>query len=106
LSNAIKYSPPGSPISVTTVIHLDLVFCTVCDQGPGLSEEDQEKLFQPGVPLSAQPTGGESSTGYGLAIAKDLANALGGRLTCASVLGEGACFTFSLPLAPGDAAPP
>jgi signal transduction histidine kinase len=100
LSNAVKYSPPGSPISVTTVIHLDQVFCSVCDKGPGLSKEDQAKLFLPGVPLSAQPTGGESSSGYGLAIANDLANALGGRLTCASVLGKGACFTFSLPLAP------
>lgn len=105
LSNAVKFSPAGSPIFVTTVIHLDQVFCTVCDKGPGLSEEDQAKLFQPGVPLSAQPTGGESSTGYGLAIANDLANALGGRLTCASVLGQGACFTFSLALAPVTAAP-
>lgn len=105
LSNAIKFSPPGSPISVTMAIQLDQVFCTVCDKGPGLSEEDQAKLFQPGVPLSAQPTGGEPSTGYGLAIAFDLAKALGGSLTCASVLGQGACFTFSLPLAPGEGGP-
>lgn len=105
LSNAIKYSAPGSPISVTTVIHLDQVFCTVCDKGPGISEGDQAKLFQRGARLSTQPTGGESSSGYGLAIANDLAKALGGRLTCTSVLGEGACFTFSLPLAPAAANP-
>lgn len=105
LSNAIKFSAPGSPISVTTVINLDQVFCTVCDKGPGLSEDDQARLFQPGVRLSTQPTAGESSTGFGLAIANDLATALGGRLTCTSVLGEGACFTFSLPLAPAPASP-
>lgn len=105
LSNAIKYSAPGSCVSVTLVVQPDQVYCSVCDKGPGLSESDQAKLFQPGVPLSTQPTDGESSTGYGLAIANDLAKALGGLLTCTSVLGEGTCFTFSLPIAAPDSEP-
>jgi signal transduction histidine kinase len=99
LSNAVKYSEPGTAVSVTTTIDRDRVACFVRDHGPGLSADDQAKLFQRGVRLSAQPTAGESSTGYGLAVAHDLAKALGGELTCLSVLGEGACFTFSLPLA-------
>ena len=81
----------------------DEVLCSVCDHGSGLSEEDQARLFQRGVSLNAQPTGGETSTGLGLAIANDLAKALGGRLSCTSALGEGSVFTLSLPLAkPGD----
>lgn len=99
LSNAVKYSEPGATVTVITTIHLGQAVCFVRDTGPGLSHEDQAKLFQRGVPLSAQPTAGESSTGYGLAIANDLAKALGGQLSCSSVLGEGSCFTFSLPLA-------
>jgi len=98
LSNAVKYSQVGTAISVTTTIRHGEVICSVIDHGPGLSEADQAQLFQHGVRLSAQPTAGESSTGYGLAIANDLANALGGRLSCTSVFGHGSCFSFALPL--------
>ena len=99
LSNALKYSQPGKAISLTITIQGDQVLCSVRDHGPGLSEADQAKLFQRGVPLTARPTAGEASTGYGLAIANDLAKALGGQLSCTSALGEGSVFTFSLPLA-------
>lgn len=99
LSNAVKYSQPGASISVTMAADRETVFCSVRDRGPGLSTADQANLFQRGVRLSPQPTADEPSNGYGLAIATDLANALGGRLSCESVLGEGSCFTFSLPLA-------
>lgn len=98
LSNAVKYSEPGSAVSVTTKILHDQAVCYVRDRGPGLSEIDQAKLFQRGVRLSSQPTAGESSTGYGLAIAHDLTKALGGRLSCKSSLGHGSSFIFSLPL--------
>jgi two-component system, sensor histidine kinase and response regulator len=99
LSNAVKYSEAGTTVSVTTAIQGEEVICSVRDHGPGLSKADQENLFQRGVRLTAQPTAGELSTGYGLAIANDLAKALGGKLWCTSVLGEGSCFMFSLPLA-------
>ena len=96
VSNAVKYSEAGTMVSVTTSIKNDEVVCSVRDRGPGLAEADRAKLFQRGVKLSAQPTAGESSTGYGLAIANDLTTALGGRLSCASIPGRGSCFTFSL----------
>lgn len=105
LSNAVKYSEPGTAISVIMVRNGDDVVCTVRDRGPGLSEEDQAKLFQRGVRLTAQPTAGETSTGYGLAVAKDLATALGAKLTCTSALGEGSCFMFSMPLVLPDVKP-
>jgi signal transduction histidine kinase len=98
LSNAVKYSPPGSVITMTTSVRNAEVVCSVIDHGPGISPAEQTQLFQRGVRLSAQPTGGESSTGHGLAIANDLAKALGGRLTCTSVLDHGSCFAFALPL--------
>src|SRR5688572_14562273 len=88
LSNAVKYSGPKTAIAVTTAIRAGEAVCTVRDQGPGLSEADQARLFERGVRLSAQPTASESSTGYGLAIANDLAKALNGRLWITSVLGE------------------
>jgi two-component system sensor histidine kinase/response regulator len=102
LSNAVKYSEAGSAVSVTVTVHSDQVVCSVRDNGPGLSAADQAKLFQRGVRLSGQPTAGETSSGYGLAIASDLAKALGGQLSCSSVPGEGSCFTFALPLAQPD----
>jgi len=103
LSNAVKYSQPGSTVLVSVIVQGEEVLCSVRDHGPGLSEPDQAKLFQRGVRLSAQPTAGEPSTGYGLAIAKDLTAALGGRLWCTSAPGDGCCFTLALPLTKMDA---
>jgi signal transduction histidine kinase len=102
LSNAVKYSEAGTAVSVTTTIGPAEVACSVRDRGPGLTEDDKLKLFKRGAPGSAQPTGGETSSGFGLAIANDLTTALGGRLIYTSALGEGSCFTFSLPLAPRE----
>lgn len=99
LSNAVKYSGSGTTISVITVIRHPDVVCSITDHGPGISEADQSQLFQAGVRLSATPTGGESSTGYGLAIASELSKALGGHLSYTSLIGRGSCFEFSLPLA-------
>jgi signal transduction histidine kinase len=71
--------------------------CEVRDEGPGLSPADQARLFQRGVRLAPRPTGGEPSTGYGLAVAKELVEKLGGAIWCESVLGQGCCFSFRLP---------
>jgi signal transduction histidine kinase len=78
------------------------VVCSVREEGPGSNPEDQAKLFQRGVQLSSVPTGGESSSGYGLAVAKELIDKLGGGLWCKSSLGAGACFSFRLPAYQGQ----
>lgn len=103
LSNALKYSDEGGIVFVTISVGGDEVVCAVRDRGPGLSEEDQSHLFERGVRLSARPTQGEPSSGYGLAIAHDLSRALGGRLWCTSTLGQGSCFLFGLPLSKQNA---
>jgi two-component system sensor histidine kinase/response regulator len=97
LSNAVKYSLPSKQIWVQMRGDKDWAVCSVQDEGPGLSQDDQAKLFQRGVRLTPTPTGGESSTGYGLAVAKELIEALGGTIWCRSVLGQGSCFSFRLP---------
>jgi signal transduction histidine kinase len=98
LSNAIKYSPPGRHIWVHVNGERPWAICSVQDEGPGLSPEEQAHLFQRGVRLSPVPTGGEPALGYGLAVAKELAEQLGGAIWCVSMPGEGACFSFRLPL--------
>jgi signal transduction histidine kinase len=66
------------------------------DEGPGISADDMQKLFGKFARLSAQPTGGEHSTGLGLSIVKKLVEAMGGRVWCESELGKGATFVVEL----------
>lgn len=103
LSNAIKFSPPGSPVAVMVVRATDgRVRIEVEDAGPGLSEEDQKKLYGKFARLSARPTAGESSNGLGLSIVKRLAEAMDGALQCRSQLGEGTTFSLTLRAAPAE----
>jgi signal transduction histidine kinase len=97
LSNAIKFSENGKQIWVKVSREQDHVVCTVRDEGPGLSAEDQSRMFQKGIRLSNAPTGGEPTTGYGLVIAKDMLAKLGGSIWCESHPGRGAAFHVRLP---------
>ncbi len=100
ISNAVKYSPLNTTIHVHVMTEKNQALVLVRDEGPGISEEDQKKLFQKFSRLSAVPTGGESSTGLGLAIAKRLAEAMEGTVECHSSFGSGATFSFRLPIWP------
>jgi signal transduction histidine kinase len=97
LSNAVKFSPPGRRIWLAFERQADRVIWRVRDEGPGVSAMDQARLFQRGMRLSAQPTAGEPSSGYGLAVAKQLVEQLGGTMWCESPPGQGATFAVSLP---------
>ncbi len=98
ISNALKYAPPKSCVFVRARREGDEVVIAVKDQGPGISAEDQKKLFGRFARLSARPTGGESSTGLGLSIVKRLVESLGGSVACESMLGDGSTFLVRLPL--------
>jgi signal transduction histidine kinase len=102
ISNAVKYSPAKSTVHVHVVPEKAHALILVRDEGPGISPADQKKLFQKYCRLTARPTGGESSTGLGLSIAKRLAQALGGDILCTSALGAGSTFTLRLPLRGSD----
>ncbi|MGH6926529.1 MAG: ATP-binding response regulator [Propylenella sp.] len=99
VSNAVKYSPVGGRIEVYARREGDEVVARVSDQGPGLSPEDTDRVFGRFQRLSAKPTGGESSTGLGLSIAKRIIDLHNGRIFVVSPgdLG-GAVFAIALPL--------
>jgi len=102
ISNALKFSPPNTTVHVHSVPEKDFILVTVRDEGPGISEEDQKKLFQMFSRLSARPTGDESSTGLGLAIVKRLTEAMAGTIQCHSVMCAGATFALRLPVWPSN----
>lgn len=99
VSNAIKYSPPGSRVSIGATQTARTGRVQVMDRGPGIREEDQARLFQRFTKLGNEPTRGESSTGLGLAMAKQQARAMGGNLWYDAREGGGSVFTLELPLA-------
>lgn len=99
LDNAIKFTPPGKPVRVVVAIADGMVRVAVQDAGPGLAPEDYVRVFQPFQKLSARPTGGESSTGLGLSIAREIVALHGGQMVIESTPGEGATFGFVLPRA-------
>src|SRR5262249_35857427 len=99
VSNAIKYTPGGGAIDVVLLDADGNALIRVRDSGPGLTKGDLALMVTRFQRLSAKPTGGESSTGLGLAIAKKIVDLHGGELTAESAgPGTGACFTILLPL--------
>ncbi|MDQ8199064.1 sensor histidine kinase [Pelagicoccus enzymogenes] len=97
ISNAIKYTPEYGKIQVSTQSETDYVRISISDTGPGISEEDQRKLFGKFARLSAKPTGGESSTGLGLYLVKSMCERLGVEIIVRSQLGKGTTFTLKIP---------
>jgi two-component system, sensor histidine kinase and response regulator len=89
VSNAIKFSPPGSVIYIHADVDNGMVKVSIRDEGPGVSEEEQSRLFGEFQRLSAMPTAGEKSTGLGLAIVKKIIDAHQGILEVNSRLGDG-----------------
>lgn len=97
ISNAIKFSPHGTEVSVTLEEVGDLVMISIKDQGPGVSDKDKLKIFNRFQKLQNKPTAGESSTGLGLAIVKKIVDVHHGTLMLESEPGKGATFSFALP---------
>lgn len=96
ISNAIKYSPRDSTIQVNLSVINGRAYIEVIDNGPGLSEEDREKLFRKFQRLSTQPTGGESSSGLGLFIVKYIVDKHNGEVGVSSQPGKGSNFYIKL----------
>lgn len=99
VSNAIKYSPAGAPTQVRLFQAGEMAVVEVVDHGQGIPAAEVANLFKPYSRTSVQTTGGESSTGLGLAICRRIVEGHGGEISVTSTVGQGATFRFTLPLA-------
>ncbi len=100
VSNAIKYAPRDGKVKLNASVERDVLRITVSDSGPGFLQEDRDGLFSKFKKHSAKPSGGERSTGLGLYIIKQLADACNVRLTLSQGDGDfcGALWELELPV--------
>lgn len=98
LSNAIKFSYPKSKITLFAETEDNFLHLSVQDQGVGLNEDKQEKLFKIDSNLSTLGTNNETGTGLGLILCKEFTETNGGKIWITSEEGKGSTFTFSVPL--------
>ncbi len=92
ISNAVKFSPRGTKVIVSTLVEEGKVKICIEDEGPGISEKEMRFLFEPYSKLSAKPTADEQSSGLGLSIAKKYVEVMKGKIWCESNIGKGAKF--------------
>ena len=95
LNNAVRHSPDGSTVAVIAERRETMVTVTVADEGPGIAEADQERIFERYERADTSPEG----SGLGLAISRRLARSMHGDIELQSAPGEGARFTLLLPAA-------
>jgi two-component system sensor histidine kinase KdpD len=96
LDNAVKYSPPGSEITVSAEVVNEALQISVADRGEGIPPEDLERIF--GKFYRVQRPDGVSGTGLGLSICKGIVEIHGGRIWAENRPDGGAIFTFTIPL--------
>jgi PAS domain S-box-containing protein len=96
LSNAVKFTPERGKIRVEAQLRDEFVEISVTDSGIGISQEQQEAIFDKFYQVGATTKGVREGTGLGLAITKALVENHGGRIWVNSELGKGSCFTFTI----------
>ncbi len=101
IGNAVRYSPQDSSVWLRTEQEGDLAAIIVADQGKGIAEEDQTRIFEKFERVDPSEPGG---SGLGLFISRKLARAMGGDITLDSAPGQGARFVLTLPLAKSPSA--
>ncbi|GAB4285497.1 MAG: hypothetical protein Kow0029_32310 [Candidatus Rifleibacteriota bacterium] len=97
ITNAVKFSPKGTTVKLKAEVEDGFVKISVIDQGQGIPEAEQAKLFQEFGKTSVRPTDGEKSTGLGLAIVKKIVVAHGGKVGVKSKEGIGSTFYLTIP---------
>lgn len=103
ISNALKFSSPGTMVEIKAVKGHDSVIISIKDQGIGIPESEKEKLFSTFARKGRSGTLGEQSHGMGLVISKQIVDAHNGRIWFESVNGEGTTFYVELPVSkPGE----
>ena len=102
VSNASKYSPENTEIKVSVSVDDSLCEIEIKDQGMGISEKDQKKLFVPFFRADNAETRDVNGTGLGLVICKQIVELHGGKLALRSARGTGSTFCVELPVAKSD----
>jgi PAS domain S-box-containing protein len=97
LTNAVKFTPSGGVVTLACHSASDDAVITVADTGPGIPAEKVDEIFEPFVQLGRSLSSGHEGAGLGLAISRDLAQAMGGDVTLESSPGKGSIFTLALP---------
>ncbi len=99
LENAVKYSPPGSKVAVAVRHDPPFVRISVTDEGIGIPQEYQERVFERFFQVDSASTRRVGGSGLGLAISRSIVEAHGGRIWVQSEPGNGSTFIFTLPVA-------
>jgi signal transduction histidine kinase len=102
ISNAIKYTPSGGEVAVSTQLEASEIVISVEDNGPGIGMDEQEKIFEPFY-RGNQGKRFKQGMGLGLSIARDVVDAHGGTICLESDPGKGSLFSIHLPLVRSDA---
>ncbi|MDQ0737125.1 two-component system sensor histidine kinase SenX3 [Arthrobacter agilis] len=97
IDNAIRYSPEGTRVGVGVRSREGLVQVSVTDQGPGITPEEQERIFERFYRIDAARSRQTGGTGLGLSIVKHVVSNHGGEVTVWSQTGQGSTFTVRLP---------
>ena len=100
LTNAVKFTDRGGSITLSAEPAGKCIEISVADTGAGISREKLDRIFDPFVQAERRLNQPVQGVGLGLAISRDLAQAMGGEITVESEPGEGSTFTLSLPRAP------
>jgi|GEM_PF-476548 len=95
--NAVKYTPAGGSIRVFTSNHDFVLHLTVSDSGPGVPEEERERIFERFYQINRSPNSKNAGSGLGLSIAAHMAAEFGGNITVTDAKGGGAAFHLTLP---------
>ncbi|MDP1601889.1 MAG: ATP-binding protein [Legionella sp.] len=98
ISNACKFSPKGSQVTLSVKQEDDRVQVSVADKGPGIPEEFQSRIFQKFSQADSSDTRGQGGTGLGLNISKTIIEKFGGTLNFFSETDKGTTFYFKIPL--------
>lgn len=96
LTNAIKYNKPGGKVTLTAEETDNQLVITISDTGIGIAERDLEHIFEKFYRSDDDKVRNKSGHGLGLALAKEIIELHGGKLSLQSVLGEGSTFTITL----------
>lgn len=100
LDNAVRFTPEGGRVTVSASRHNGSVDVVVADTGPGIAPEDLPRVFERFYRVDESRSRDDGGTGIGLAIARSVVEAHGGRIWAESEPGRGSTFTFELPAAP------